>query len=315
MSEQKIEAVRWVFAANTFLILMKLLVTWMTGSLAVLATLVDSAFDMLGTAFAYIGIKKAAEPADLEHLYGHGKVESLAGLAQMTLIGITALLLISEAVKRIILPVHLDVTIYDIAAMGINILIDLRMSSYLRKKSAETGSVALEASAANYTSDVWQNSAVLVGLIFMQMDFAIADPLAAIIIALFMLRIVRSVGGKAMGELLDISPDKQIIKEIADAILGVKDVKSFHHLRARMVEGKALVDVHLQLGPNLTLLQAHKISHNVRETVLKKVPTVGDMFIHIEPEGDREPGEKITPFEFTHGKKPATNKRNKQKKR
>ncbi|MFA6048817.1 MAG: cation diffusion facilitator family transporter [Candidatus Micrarchaeia archaeon] len=303
MSEQKIEAVRWVVAANTVLILMKVLVTLMTGSLAVLATLVDSAFDMLGTAFAYIGIKKASEPADLEHLYGHGKVESLAGLAQMALIGITAILLISEAVKRIIAPVHLDVAIYDIAVMGITILIDLRMSSYLRKKSSDTGSVALEASAANYTSDVWQNSAVLLGLVFMQMDVAIADPIAAIIIALFMLRIVRSVGGKAMGELLDISPDKEIIKEIADAILAVREVKSFHHLRARMVEGKALVDVHLQLVPNITLLRAHKISHKVRETVLKKVPSVGDMFIHIEPEGDTEPGEKITPFEFTHGKR------------
>ncbi len=310
---EKIGAVHWVVAANAFLISMKLAVALMTGSIAVIATLVDSVFDLIGTGLAYFGVKKAAEPADVEHLYGHGKMESLSGFAQVMLIGATALFLIFEAIKRFFAPIPLEVTAFDVAAIGINIVIDVAMSAFLKRKTKETQSIALEASAANYASDVLQNSAVLAGLFLAQAGLLWADPIAAILISLLMLRVVYSAGRKAAGELLDISPTQPVMKKIMQAILSVKGVKSFHHLRARMVEGKALVDVHLQLFPKMTLKKAHNVSHQVRSAVLRRVPQAKDVFVHTEPEGDVEPGELVCPVELPEKPKAKMKEKNRSR--
>ncbi len=300
----------WIVAANIFLISLKLAVALLTGSIAVIATLVDSVFDLIGTGLAYLGVSKAAKPADEEHLYGHGKMESLSGFAQVMLIGATALFLIFEAIKRFFVPIPLEVASFGIAAIAINIAIDVAMSAFLKRKTRETQSIALEASAANYASDVLQNSAVLAGLFLAQAGLLWADPIAAILISLFMLRVAFTIGLKAGGELIDISPDKPVMQKIMQAILSVREVKSFHHLRARKIDGKALVDVHLQLFPKMTLKKAHDVSHQVRSEVLRRVPEAKDVFVHIEPEGDVEPGELVCPVELPEKRK-AKNKKKK----
>ncbi len=281
--------------ANIGLISMKLAVAVLTGSLAVIASLVDSFFDLVGTAFAYFGITRAAKPADTEHLYGHGKMEGLSGLAQSSLIAITAFILIYESVRRIFSPVQLQVSAFDLAAMLVSIAVAFRMAQYLAGKSEQTKSLALSASAANYSADVLQNIAVLSGLALVQLGMPWADPIAAIALSAIMLRVAFSAGKESANELLDVSPGKEAMLGIVRTIREVNGVKSFHHLRARVVDGKIHVDAHLQLDPKIPLKRAHEISHKVHEKILARVKGTKEVLIHIEPEGDVEPGEYLCP--------------------
>lgn len=281
--EKKLTAASYIIYTNIFLILLKLLVSFLTGSLALLSVFADSFFDFIGSILAYFGIRKASQPADESHLYGHAKFENIASLAQTFLISIVAVLIVIEAIKRIFNPIPLTETFFGILAMIINIFVDFLLSSYLIKKSVETRSQALAASAVNYRMDLFQNSAVLAGLFFASFGFYLADPLLAIFVALLMFRASFKIGKESVSALSDGSPSKKILDKIEKTIVSFKGVKSFHKLRARYFGRDIHVDVHIQLDPMLSLKKAHSISHSLKKEILKKVPEVGEVNIHFEP--------------------------------
>ena len=165
MSEEKAGPAKNLVLVNLGLIALKGFVVLMTGSLAVAASLFDTCFDLLGAGFAYLGMKDAAKPADPEHPYGHGKIEHFASLAQIALITFTAFVIIFEAVKRLVSPVMLSIGLFDIAIMFFTIGVDVLLARYLQKQSHNLGSTALAAAAANYKSDILQNSSALLGLV------------------------------------------------------------------------------------------------------------------------------------------------------
>jgi len=276
-------AAKLIIAANVFLIGSKLAVALLTGSLAVLAVLLDSIFDMMGGIFAYFGIRKAHEPPDDSHHYGHLKFNSLASIAQLALIFITALIILYEAVRRFGAPAPLMVTPFDLGLMGITIVIDIFMASYLTRKARKYSSTALEASAGNYTSDIFQNSAVLVGLFGMSNGFLLADPIAATLVALLMLRVVFNVGRKSVIELTDAGPSPATIAKIERLIRAHKGVKSFHKLRARCFSGHSYIDVHVQMNPTLSLAKAHAIAETLKQKIFREIPDVKEVLIHEEP--------------------------------
>ncbi|MFA6035809.1 MAG: cation diffusion facilitator family transporter [Candidatus Micrarchaeia archaeon] len=272
-----------IIAANIFLIGSKLAVVLLTGSLGVIAVLLDSCFDFAGGIFAYFGIRKAREPPDDSHHYGHLKFNSLASLAQLSLIFITALFILYAAMGRFASPVPLTVTPFDLGLMGITIVVDILMATYLTRKAAQYSSMALEASAGNYTSDIFQNSAVLVGLFGMSTGFLLADPIAATLVALLMLRVVFNVGRKSVLELTDAGPSPATIAKIERLILSHKGVKSFHKLRARTFSGHIYIDVHVQMNPKLSLAKAHAIAETLKQKIFRELPEVKEVLIHEEP--------------------------------
>ena len=276
-------ATKIILSANIFLISVKVLVVLLTGSLGVIASLADSAFDFLGGLLAYFGVRKAREPPDHDHHYGHHKYGALSGLGQLLLIAIVAFLILFEAGNRFFHPIALSITSFDLAVMGVAILVDVFMARYLWSKASKYRSTALEASAANYTSDIMQNSIVLIGLAGASVGFNLADPLAAIIISLLMLRIVFKVGRRPMLELTDASPSKELIANVERIIRSTKSVKGYHKLRARVVGGRVYIDVHVQFDPKLSLKRAHALSGKLKHTILKKIPEVKEVLIHQEP--------------------------------
>ncbi|RLG20318.1 hypothetical protein DRN67_00225 [Candidatus Micrarchaeota archaeon] len=276
-------AAKVIIFANIFLVGSKLAVALLTGSLGVIAVLLDSLFDFVGGIFAYLGIKKAHEPPDKYHHYGHLKFGPLSGLAQLSLIFITAVLIILEAARRIVDPIALFITDLDLALMGGTIVVDIFMARYLTQKAEHYSSTALEASAGNYTSDVLQNSAVLIGLFVASWGFKLADPLSALLVALFMMRVVFMVGRKSVLELTDVRPSEETIEKIERIIRAQKGIKSFHNLRARSVSGRVYVDFHIQLNPKFPLKRAHGISEQLKQNILKRMPEVKEVLIHEEP--------------------------------
>ena len=276
-------AAKAILAANVFLVGSKLSVALLTGSIGVIAVLVDSVFDFAGGLLAYLGIRKSREPPDEDHHYGHRKFGSLSSLAQLGLIFITALLILLEASRRMLNPVQLQITGIDLALMSITIAIDVFMASYLMRKAREHSSSALETSAGNYTSDIFQNGMVLAGLFAASWGFQLADPLSAVVVSLLMMRIVFKFGRKSVLELTDAGPSRQTLARIGHIIMAHKEVKSFHKLRARSLSGSVYVDVHVQLNPKLSLKKAHGIAEEIKRELIATVPGVREVLIHEEP--------------------------------
>ena len=277
-----IRATKLVVTANLLLIAAKLIVVVLTGSIAVLAVLVDSLFDLVGSLIAYAGVKKGSEPPDSNHLYGHRKYESVSSIAQVALIAAAAILIIGEALRRLASPIALNITLADLAIMSFTVLVDVGIVTYL-KKNADQDSLAIKASIGNYTSDIMQNSLVLVGLFSAMVGFAAADPIAALVVSVLMMRVVFGVGRGAFGELTDESPSQEKLEEYGAEILSVKGVKSFHKMRARMASGEVRLDVHIHLDPQMPLFRSHAITEMVKQAIFKQFPEVKEVLVHAEP--------------------------------
>jgi ferrous-iron efflux pump FieF len=278
---KRMQVTNVVVATNALLIAVKVIVAVLTGSVAILATLIDSVFDLVGSLFAWLGVREAAKPADAEHLYGHKKIENLSGLAQVALIAIVALGIIAEAVRRIFANSKIDVNSLDLALMLFAVLVDVALAAYLRKKSEELKSAAIKASAGNYQSDVIQNSAALIGLALAGAGFAWADPIAAVLLSLLMLRVAYRIGRHSANELIDVSPPRAKLADIQETILHSPNVRGFHKLRARQLEGKIFLDVDVQLDDELPLHKAHALTHEIKKR-LHKIGVV-EAVIHLEP--------------------------------
>jgi len=284
---RKLRAASFSLGVNVLLILLKLSVVLVTGSLAILAELLHSFFDMLASLLAYIGIRKAQEPADESHLYGHDKFENLSSLAQTVLIVVTSFLVIYEAVNRITSPTKIESTELGLGVMVLTIVIDYFLAKYLHKTSRDYGSAALEADAYHFSTDLWGAISVIVGLVFVMLGFPVFDSLAAIVVALLMLWISYKLGTKALHVLMDRSPPQEYIDKIRNAISSTTGVESFHKLRVRQAGSRYLVELHIQVSPKKSVEEGHYIGHDVKARVMKDVPNIKEVTVHVEPKTSR----------------------------
>ena len=283
MARDNLQATKVIAGANVFLIVSKVAVVLLTGSIGVIAVLVDSCFDMLGAALAYAGIKKGSEPADSDHHFGHSKYEALSSVGQLALIAMTALLIVAEAGRRLFFGVRLEVTPLDLALMLLTVAVDIALVAYL-KKYADSKSPAISAATGNYTSDVMQNSLVFIGLLAAAQGFPAADPLAALVVAALMMRIVARVGKEALSDLTDASPPREELEAYAAEIIRVKGVNSFHRLRARKIAGRVDINVHVQFPPKMSISSAHRACRQVKKRLVSEFPEVREVLVHAEPD-------------------------------
>jgi cation diffusion facilitator family transporter len=170
--------------------------------------------------------------------------------------------------------------------MTITVIVDIMVSRYLHKASAEHGSSALEADAYHFTTDLWGAVAVIIGLAFVSLGFPVFDAIAAIAVAALMLWISYKLGKKSINILLDKSPPDAIMERISSVISTVAGVKSFHKLRARQAGNKIFVDVDIHVSPSISIRKGHDIAHEVRKRLEKEIPNIKHVSIHVEPHED-----------------------------
>jgi len=285
---RKLKAASFSIGVNAFLIIMKSSVAFLTGSLAILAELAHSFFDMLASVLAYLGIKKASEPADTEHHYGHEKFENLSSFAQTVLIMVTSIFIIYEASLRIISPRIIESTELGLIVMAATIGIDYFVSRYLHRASRQYGSSALEADAYHFTTDLWGAIAVIVGLGFVLAGFPVFDSIAAIIVAVLMLWISFKLGRKSINALMDISPSGPIMERISAVVSSTPGVKGFHNLKARHAGNKLLIEMHIKVQPHLSVRKGHYIGHSVKRRLMKDIPEIKEVTVHVEPNLPKE---------------------------
>jgi len=272
-------------SVSLFLVGIKTFAYFASHSVAMLASLADSALDLFASSLNLIAIRSALTPADAEHRFGHGKAEPLAGLAQGAFISASALFLALQAVQRIITPEPLDNSIPALVVMGISIFITILLVMYQRRVVARTGSVAVEADTTHYASDLVTNLGVIVALVLVTwLGWTLADPLIALAVACVMLFTAFGVGRQSFDQLMDRElPDEERarILRIAQSHAAVKNV---HDLKTRMAGLSTFIQLHLALDPKMSLAEAHTISDAVEQALLAAYPGA-EVIIHQDPAG------------------------------
>ncbi len=285
MINEKLNAAIKSVYVNSVLITVKLFTGILTGSLGIIAEFIHSFFDLLASVFAYVGIKKASEPADKHHRYGHERVENISSLFQSVLITLTSIFILYEAYRRITKGGHaVKESIIGIIVMVLALVVDIIFSRYLHKKSAKTGSPALEADAYHFSTDVWSTIAVIIGLGATSLGYPLFDILGAVFVALLMLYLSVRLGIKAFEVMLDHVPDDRHLEEITSTIAKYPGVKGFHSLRAREAGSRIFVDVSIHLDKSLELEKAHSIAEKLELAIMKSCPKVKEVVVHVEPE-------------------------------
>jgi len=272
-------------SVSLFLVGIKAFAYFASHSVAMLASLADSALDLFTSSINLFAIRQALTPADAEHRFGHGKAEPLAGLAQGAFITASALFLVIQAVNRILAPEPIEHSIAALVVMCIAIACAIGLILYERRVVAATGSLAVEADQTHYFADLVTNIGVVLALLLSSfLGWTLADPLIAIAVSGVMLWTALGVGRQSFNQLMDRElPDEERAR-ICRIAQSHRAVKNVHDLKTRMAGLSTFIQLHLALDPEISLAEAHVISDAVERALLEAYPGA-DVIIHQDPAG------------------------------
>jgi cation diffusion facilitator family transporter len=285
MFSGKSGAVKLSLAIIISLIVLKVVVGAITGSLSILAQAVDSFLDLFAVVITFLAIRIATKPADEKHPFGHGKAENVAAIAQAILIFLAGGSIIYAAVRRIQTGATLELTEAGIGVMLVSIVASIFLSRHLLRVARREDSPALQANAHNIATDVYSAAAVLVGLILVRFTgFSLIDPILAILVALFIFKVACDVLRNSFGGLVDVKlPDDEEdnIKSAITEHLG-GEVVNFHKLRTRKAGSQRYIDLHLIMPKDTSLEEAHRMCDHLEQDIESRFPHT-DVTIHVEP--------------------------------
>jgi len=278
-------AARLSILSNSVLTGGKLLAGWLTGSVAVLAEGLHSGNDLLASMLAWFAIRKANEPADAEHHYGHGKFESLSAAIEAGLIVVAALGVMWTAMRRIIQGEVVELAHGPaLAVMAFSALTNIFVSSYLFRVARKHDSVALEADAWHLRADVVTSAGVFVSLALITVtDWHFLDPAAALLVGVLILHQGGKIGREALQQLLDRALPEEDMQFIRDLLQDHNDLfLEYHKLRTRKAGRQRYIDLHLVTCPRVTVQEAHRVTDHLEEAIQQRWPGA-HVTIHIEP--------------------------------
>jgi cation diffusion facilitator family transporter len=286
MIRSKSGAAALSIASNALLIALKLAAGAITGSIAILTEAVHSLIDLVASVVAFLSVRKADEPADAGHPYGHEKVESLAATIEGMLILVGAGIIIYEATHRLVVGSSVETLGVGIAVMGFSVIANLVVSTVLARQAKLHDSLALEGDAAHLRTDAMTSAGVLFGLVLVKVTGNAAfDSITALAVAAAIVvagvRIVRRSSGVLVDEAL---PDEEMDRiEAAIAAARTKEVAGYHKLRARRAGSRRYIDLHVQYRSGTSLERAHELAHALRDSIEATIPRA-EVLIHVEPE-------------------------------
>lgn len=279
--------------AAIFLTGFKLIVGLVTGSLGILSEALHSGLDLVAAVITLFAVRVSDKPADKEHHYGHGKVENLSALIETLLLFVTCFWIIYEALHRLILgKTEIEVTAWSYVVIVTSIIIDLSRSRALSRVAKKYNSQALEADALHFSTDIWSSTVVLLGLICANFGFFFADSIAALVVAMIVIYVCYKLGKRSIDMLLDrVSPEIQI--KVENSIKNIKEITHYHDLKIRSAGADTFIEVCIHVKPGLSIDEAHDISHQVDDEIMKNVNRA-HVHIHTEPENEIEVSKLIT---------------------
>jgi cation diffusion facilitator family transporter len=284
---RKTRAAAISIASNTLLIALKIVAGVITGSVAILTEAAHSAIDLLASFIAFFSLRKAAEPADASHPYGHAKLENLAAAIEGMLILVGAAVIVYESIHRLSVGAHVDSLGFGILVIGLSALANFGVSRYLYREARITESPALKGDAAHLRTDAWTSVGVLIGLSLVAITGVDAlDSVTALVVA----GAIVAAGVRLVTSSSRILVDEALPAEELDKVRAVMrahqgtEVLGFHALRARRAGSRRYIDMHVQFRHGTTLERAHQLAHQLQSEIRDQVGRGADVLIHLEPE-------------------------------
>jgi ferrous-iron efflux pump FieF len=275
-------------AVAAVLIAAKLVVWISTGSVALLSSLVDSLVDALASLVNFFAVRHAVVPADREHRFGHGKAEPLAALGQSAFLVGSAVLLMMEAVRRLVSPPPVEGALAGVAVMLFSIVVTIGLVTYQRHVVRHTGSLAIGADELHYRGDLILNGGVIATLILGSVyQVPILDPLFGAGVALWIVYSATKIARLSLTQLMDRElPDAERarVRAIAESH---PEVTAVHDIRTRIAGPTTFIQLHLEMDGAINLLRAHEISDAVEMDLRRAFPHA-EIIIHEDPAGIEE---------------------------
>lgn len=276
--------------SNSLLTGAKLTVGLLTGSVSVISEALHSGNDLVAALLALFSVRKASQPADRRHAFGHGKFEALSGAIEAALIVVAALAIIATAIRDMLLGQGHELEHGPaIAVMGVSALANIVVSAHLRHVANRHESIALHADAAHLTADVWTSAGVFVGLSvaygFDQAGRAVhwVDPALAILVGLLVMGQGWRIASQSLAQLVDRAlPTEEIarIEAIISAHSGM--FVEYHELRTRQAGHERHIDLHLVVCRDVPVSTAHALTDHIEQDIRSAFPSA-QVMIHVEP--------------------------------
>lgn len=284
------QATRASLIVAVALLVLKLVAWQWTGSVSLLASLLDSAVDATASAITSLAVHVSLQPADREHRFGHGKLEPLAALGQAILIAGSAGALAWSAIERLRDPRPVTQSVAGIVVMGVASVATVGLVRFQKHVIARTGSSAVTADAMHYRSDLMMNAAVAVSLLASsQLGLPIVDPLLGLFVAGLIVHGAWRIGHDAVQLLMDREFPDEERRRIKQIVLAHPDAKGLHDLRTRRSGMLPFIQFHLELDGGMTLQRAHEIGDEVEASILAQFPDA-EIIVHADPDSSPPDG-------------------------
>ncbi len=285
-------------ASNSLLVVAKLIIGLLIGSVSVMSEAIHSGVDLIAALIALLAVRSSGKPADREHPFGHGKIENISGAIEALLIFLAAGWIIYEAIRKMFRPEPLEQVGWGwgVAVMFLSAGLNMIVSHMLFKVARKTESIALEADAWHLRTDVWTSAGVMFGLgliwvgeiIFPARHFRWIDPVSAIGVALLIIKAAWDLTVQSSRDLIDANipaGEEQWIRQYLHDLQTDRnkpDIFGYHKLRTRRSGNIRFVEFHLFVSPNLSVDEGHRITWMVKADIHQRLPG-SDVLIHIEP--------------------------------
>lgn len=275
-------------ATTACLLALKLAVGLLSGSIAVLSDAVDSGSDLAAATAALLSVRVANQPADEEHPYGHGKIESMSAAVAATIVGVGGGFVVFQAIRRLLgaaPEIHVDI---GLAVMGLAAAANALLALAMRRQALQSQSLALMAESTHLQTNVVQALAIMAGLALVGVTGEkVFDPLVALGLAAYMAWTAIGLVRAATSEMMDVALPSEEMRIIHDVLVEHRsDVRGFHRLRTRRSGATRHVDMHLLVDPHRTVEDIHAIAESIERAIQERLPgTV--IVIHPEPDDGR----------------------------
>ena len=270
-----------VLVLNLVVAVAKLVLGYLTGAVSVVSDGFHSLTDAFSNVVAMVAVRVARKPPDQDHPYGHRKYETIAAAAIAGFLIVVIIEIVQTAIGRFHSGQSPEVPPVAIAVMVGTILVNLLVTRYERRAGERLASEVLLADSMHTQSDVWTSITVIVALVAAMLGYPVLDPIAAIIVVVFI--------GRAAWEIFrstsDVLSDHIVIAEddVRAVVMSVPAVMGCHAIRTRGSRDFVFLDLHIWMAADTPLSDAHEISHNVKDRLMTRFPEIGDAIIHIEP--------------------------------
>lgn len=275
-------ATRASLGVACILIVSKAIAWWLSGSVSLLAGLTDSLLDGAASLLNLLAVRYALRPADEDHRYGHGKAESLAGMAQALFIGVSAVLIAFQAYERLQDPQPLGNTGLGVAVMVLSLVLTVALLMVQGRVIRETGSTAVRADSLHYRSDLLLNSSILVALLLAAYGWPQLDAFFGLGIAVYIFWSALTIARESFATLMDEELPTEVSERMVALVCAVPGVVGAHDLRTRVSGNRWFVQVHLELPGELSLTRAHGLCVEASAAISREYPRA-EVLVHADP--------------------------------